>query len=190
MSFNSSKAVACIFKKIGSRPAVLATGFICRQAQAAAPRGGNFYMIGSMGMASSIGLGAALAKPKQPIVVIDGDGAVLMNLGHLPMAGAFGPKNFYHIVIDNGRYESTGGQASLAADIKLEDIAKASGYRSAKRVATESALSSALTRFFKSPGPAFLLVKVKPESSEAPPRVADSPEEITRKFSAALQSGK
>jgi thiamine pyrophosphate-dependent acetolactate synthase large subunit-like protein len=187
---NSSQAVAHIFKKIGPRPAVLATGFICRQAQAAAPRDANFYMIGSMGMASSIGLGAALARPKQPVVVIDGDGAVLMNLGHLPMAGSFAPKNFYHIVVDNGRYESTGGQKTLSKDVKLENIAKASGYRSAKGVATEAALKSALTNFFKSPGPAMLVVRVKPETGETPPRVHDSPEEITRKFSAALQSGK
>lgn len=187
---NSSQAVALIFKKIGTRPAVLATGFICRQAQAAARRDANFYMIGSMGMASSIGLGAALARPKQPVVVIDGDGAVLMNLGHLPMAGAFAPKNFYHIVVDNGRYESTGGQATLSKSVKLEAIAKASGYRSASGVATEAALNSALSKLFKKPGPAMLVVRVKPETGETPPRVTDSPEEITRKFSAALQSGK
>lgn len=187
---NSTQAVAHILQKLGNKPAVIATGFICRQAQAAAARPENFYMIGSMGMASSIGLGAALARPKQPIVVVDGDGAVLMNLGHLPMAGAFKPKSFYHIVVDNGRYESTGGQATLSKDVKIEAIAKAAGYKSAVGVATEAALKTALVRLFKSPGPAMLVVRVKPEKGEAPPRVTDSPEEITRKFSAALQKGK
>lgn len=187
---NSTQAVSLILKKLGNKPAVIATGFICRQAQAGAARPENFYMIGSMGMASSIGLGTALSRPKQSVVVIDGDGAVLMNLGHLPMAGAFKPKNFYHIVIDNGRYESTGGQPTLSKSVRIEAIAKASGYKTAKAVATEAALKSALARFFKSPGPAMLVVRVKPETAAAPPRVVDSPEEITRKFSAAVRSGK
>lgn len=69
----------------------------------------NFYMLGTMGLASSIGLGLALAQPK-PVVVIDGDGSVLTNLGTLPTIGNNAPPNYILMIIDNGSYGSTGDQ--------------------------------------------------------------------------------
>ena len=184
---NSSQAVAHIFKKIGARPVVLATGFICRQAQAAAPRPQNFYMNGSMGMASSIGLGAALARPKQPLVVIDGDGAVLMNLGNLPMVGAMKPANFLHVVLDNARYESTGGQPSLSGAVDLGSIAKSSLYRITKSVRSEMALRRAFPKLLRLRGPSFLLVRVRERAETPPPRIVASPETLTRTFSRSLR---
>ena len=69
----------------------------------------NFYMLGTMGLASSIGLGLALAQPK-PVIVIDGDGSVLTNLGTLPTIGNNAPANYILMIIDNGSYGSTGDQ--------------------------------------------------------------------------------
>src|SRR3989338_9850814 len=79
----SKKALEIIFSFIKKEAVIHATGYICRASQAVKDRPENFYMIGSMGIASSITLGVAIAKPKQKVIVLDGDGAVLMNMGSL-----------------------------------------------------------------------------------------------------------
>ena len=168
-------------------PTVLATGFISRTAQAIQNRKENFYVIGSMGMVSSIALGIALCKPKNKIIAIDGDGAVLMNLGTLPMIGALGPKNLFHIVLDNGSYESTGGQKSLSQAVDLSKIAKSSGYKISKNVATPSALQKTLAEVLRSQGPAFLLVKVQNDSNPAAPRIVSEPDVITENLQSVLK---
>jgi sulfopyruvate decarboxylase subunit beta len=95
----------------------------------------NFYMLGSMGLASSIGLGLALSQRKK-VVVIDGDGAVLMNLGTLATIAVNGPRNLVLIIIDNQAYGSTGYQASFTSHgICLAEIARACGIR--KSIAVE-----------------------------------------------------
>ena len=92
-------------------------------------RSENFYMIGSMGLASSIGLGLALAKPNSNVVVIDGDGSLLMNMGSLVTVFANNPSNLTWIVIDNGAYGSTGNQDTYAQVIDLVDVAKGVGFK-------------------------------------------------------------
>jgi thiamine pyrophosphate-dependent acetolactate synthase large subunit-like protein len=180
-------ALDILFSFVKDEPVVHATGYLARTAQAAKHRPGNFYMIGSMGMASSIALGIALSKPGKKVIALDGDGAVLMNLGALPTAGALAPANFLHVVIDNESYESTGGQPSYSSAVKLERIAKSSGYRHAARVSTPAALKKALPRFLRQKGPSFLLVRVENDPAPAAPRVADEPEVITRLFSESLK---
>ena len=77
-------------------------------------------MIGSMGLASSIGFGLAIKNPKKKIFVFDGDGNILMNLGSLVTIGAKIPKNLIHIVFDNNSHESTGGQPTNSTLVKIE----------------------------------------------------------------------
>mgnify|MGYP000675218840 FL=1 len=89
---------------IRDEPVVHANGFICRESFAQKDREANFYMIGSMGLASSIGLGVALCKPDKKVIIIDGDGNVLMAMGTLAMIAAEAPKNLIHVVIDNEVY--------------------------------------------------------------------------------------
>lgn len=180
-------ALAVILPAIGGTAAVYATGYICRQAQSVKNRAADFHMIGSMGMASSIGLGIALARPAKKIAVIDGDGAVLMNLGNLAMVGAFMPKNFLHIVLDNESYESTGAQDSLSRKIPLDRVARASGYVSAVSVKTAARLRGALSAMLKKKGPSFLLVKVQTDPKPVSARIAKTPEQITRAFREALR---
>ncbi|MBI3316343.1 MAG: sulfopyruvate decarboxylase subunit beta [Candidatus Omnitrophica bacterium] len=183
----SGEAVKIIYSHIKKEPVVLATGYLCRAAQAVGDRPENFYMIGSMGMASPIALGIALSKPRIKILALDGDGAVLMNLGTLPVIGALKPANFFHLVIDNESYESTGGQPSYTAIVALEKIALASGYRTAKRVTSPGALRSAIKKLLsQTKGPAFLLVKTKEGPGCPPPRIQADPAEITRRFSESL----
>ena len=87
----------------------------------------NFYMLGTMGLASSIGLGLALTQPKS-VVVIDGDGSVLTNLGTLPTIANNVADNYILMIIDNGSYGSTGDQPTYAGQkTSLAEVAKACG---------------------------------------------------------------
>ncbi|MFW9877856.1 MAG: sulfopyruvate decarboxylase subunit beta [Candidatus Thorarchaeota archaeon] len=91
----------------------------------------NFYMLGSMGLASSIAFGVALSKPKKKVWCIDGDGSLLMNLGSLSTIANNQPKNLTLIVIDNGSYGSTGNQKTYTSyKTKLETRAKGAGFES------------------------------------------------------------
>jgi phosphonopyruvate decarboxylase len=176
---------------VGDAPVVHANGFICRESFSLGDRPQNFYMIGSMGLASAIGLGVALARPERPAVVFDGDGNLLMNLGILPMIGGgplMGggrPANFVHVVFDNAVYGSTGNQASPSRHARLDAIAAASGYRSAVAVAEGPAVREAVAAALRDGGPAFILVKVTAEEQPAP-RIPYPPEEIRDRFRGAL----
>ena len=87
----------------------------------------NFYMLGTMGLASSIGLGVALAQPKT-VIAIDGDGSVLTNLGTLPTIGNNMPKNYILMIVDNGSYGSTGDQPTYTGrKTDLSGMARAAG---------------------------------------------------------------
>ena len=86
-------ALEDIISLLDDQPVVHANGYICRESFQVKDRPENFYMIGSMGLASSIGLGVALSLPKKKVIVIDGDGNVLMSMGALAMIAASAPKN-------------------------------------------------------------------------------------------------
>jgi sulfopyruvate decarboxylase subunit beta len=105
----------------------------------------HFYMLGSMGLASSIGLGIALAQRDKMVVSIDGDGAVLMNLGTLVTIADQGLENFLLIVIDNEAYGSTGGQRTCTArGADVASIARGAGAQIVRSVDSEDGLLSAL----------------------------------------------
>src|SRR5216683_5789083 len=90
----------------------------------------NFYMWNSMGMASSIGLGLALARPDLRVVVLDGDGSILMNLGSLATERTSGVRNLVHVIWDNGGWEITGGQpAGSPFGVDLEAVARGCGFQ-------------------------------------------------------------
>jgi len=138
-------------------------------------------MLGSMGLALSIGLGVALAQPHRRVAVLDGDGNLLMSLGALAMAGHMAPPNLMHIVIDNQQYASTGGQASLSGSVKMQMLALAARYRIALEASDQAQLSEALEQMRATEGPSFLRVLVS-AGVEVAPRVPRSPEEIARTF--------
>ena len=114
---------------------------------AAGDRPRHFYTWGSMGLASSIGLGLALARPDLRVVVLDGDGSLLMNLGSLATIGLLQPSNLTVVVMDNEAYATTGGQATpTASGADLAAAARAMRIAEAVTVWSESALRASLDR--------------------------------------------
>ena len=170
------EAVKIIAKNAGKNPIVSANGFMSRDLFEMNDKKSNFYMIGSMGLASSIGLGIALKNPKKQVFVFDGDGNILMNLGSLVTIGSLKPKNLIHVVFDNNSHESTGGQPTNSSQINLEKIAKVVNYNIFV-VQSKTKLMSVLKNIKKLQGPIFLLVKISP-SKERSKRVSWDPKTI------------
>jgi thiamine pyrophosphate-dependent acetolactate synthase large subunit-like protein len=122
----------------------------------------NFYLWGAMGGAVMIGLGVALAQPKLPVVVITGDGEMLMGMGSLATVGLQQPKNLTIIVLDNEVYGETGGQAShTGTNADLVAVAKACGITNARAIATMAEIEMfARSMQDISSGPRFASIKI------------------------------
>jgi len=171
---------------VGDELVIACNGMIGREVFTADDREGTFYMIGSMGLASSIGLGVALCRPDRRVLVIDGDGNVLMGAGALASVAAAAPKNLLHVVLDNESHGSTGGQRTVSGRVPLEAMARGAGYRSAERVDAAD-LAARLPEFLRIEGPAMLLVKVEPGNVKGIARVSHTPPEIARRFARQAQ---
>ena len=151
------------------------------------PHGRDFLTVGSMGHASSIALGAALAKPDAAVTCLDGDGAALMHMGALAAIGVLKPPKLRHIVLNNGAHDSVGGQPTAAFGIDLAAIARACGYRRIYRADTLQTLRQVLRE--RRDGLEFIEVRVRRGSRPELGRPKSSPVENKTAFMAAL-SGK
>ena len=178
-------ALTAARKALGAEPVIHANGYICRESFAVGDRPQNFYMIGSMGLASAIGLGLALARSQSPTVVFDGDGNLLMSFGILAMVGGLRPRRLVHVVFDNEVYGSTGNQASPSRGVRLDRVAAAAGYRSAVAVSDAAGVERAVQRAVTTDGPHFILAKVTTEEADVP-RIPFSPAEIRDRFRASV----
>ena len=185
-ALTTRQAIATVVRQLDRERVITTTGYICRDTQAAGDRPENFYMIGSMGIASSTALGVALASPEQTVVVFDGDGAALMGLGAMPAITATAPKNLIHVVFDNEAYASTGRQPTYSSSVDLDLVAKASGYRVVSRADSEETLVAAWREIRRRDGPSFLLVKCVPDEGSPADRVGLEPEAITARFREAI----
>jgi phosphonopyruvate decarboxylase len=181
-------ALEIALKAAGDDPVTHANGYICRESFSLADRPQSFYMIGSMGLAPAIALGVALAQPARRVVVFDGDGNLLMNLGILAMIAAQRPSNLVHLVFDNEVYGSTGNQASLSRDVRLDRLAAAAGFATTAAVSDPWALDAALGTVTATTGPHFVLVKVTAEEADVP-RIPYTPAALRDRFRAAVQGG-
>jgi sulfopyruvate decarboxylase subunit beta len=170
------EAVKIVAKNAGKNPIVSANGFMSRDLFEVNDKESNFYMIGSMGLASSIGLGIALKNPKKRIFIFDGDGNILMNLGSLVTIGSLKPKNLIHVVFDNHSHESTGNQPTNSSKINLEKIAKNANYKIFV-IKSKRKLILILDQIKKLQGPIFLLIKIS-ISTERSKRVSWEPKDI------------
>ncbi len=155
------KVVADILKPRGDALVVTGLGSPTYDAAAAGDHVNNFYLWGAMGGAAMIGLGLALAQPKRRVLVITGDGEMLMGLGSLATIGAQHPRNLSIIVLDNEHYGETGMQEThtrWTAD--LAGVAKATGFRHAATLYDPQQLKIWIPKFYRTPGPILAAVKV------------------------------
>lgn len=180
-----ARAIEALFGLLTDQPVIICNGFPSREACKIQDRPANFYMIGSMGVAAAIGLGVALAKPEKKVVVLDGDGNVLMGLGTLATIAALKPKNLIHVVLDNEVYGTTGNQPTYSRIVRLEQLAKAAGYVNVERVREREDLVYEFKDMLGKDGPSFLLVKVT-EQVEDVDRVPHDPPVITQRFRKAI----
>ena len=155
-----------------------ATGFSGRELYQCAKHKGKFYMMGSMGCLSAIGLGIARENPDNNIFVLDGDGALLMKMGTLSTIGYYHPKNLIHLCFDNNQYESTGGQPTTSVKTDFSIIAKACGYKSTNFVTKIEDFQKIFQNLEKYENPHFIHIKIKSGTVENLERPSDSPEEM------------
>lgn len=183
-------AISVILGSVEPDDLVLSTtGMISREVFVTDDRPANFYMLGSMGLLSSFGLGLALQFPDKRIYILEGDGSALMSLGALPLIAAERPQNLIHIILDNEAYESTGAQPSISSKVDLAEIGKSCGYARAVRVEDSESLERALGDADSNTGPHLILVKVGIAPVKDIPRVAHTPAEIRDRFKASMLPG-
>ena len=161
---------------------IAANGFISRDLFSISDTRPTFYMIGSMGLASSIGLGIALKDPEKRVFVFDGDGNILMNLGSLTTIGSLKPKNLIHVVFDNSVHESTGSQPTNTNFVSVEKIAKACNYNHTFTVRTKNNFEKILCKIKKLKGPIMIVVKIQQSNRERSGRVRYEPVEMKESF--------
>ena len=121
----------------------------------------DFLTVGSMGHASQIALGIALAKQDRKVWCFDGDGASIMHMGSMAIVANKAPKNYVHVVFNNGAHDSVGGQPTVGLKINLPTVATAVGYQQVYSVETKDYLNELLAKIKNQEGPFFLEVKVK-----------------------------
>ena len=153
--------------------------------QVAHDRPTNFYMGNAMGLASSVGLGLALARKESPVILLDGDGSLLMNLGSLATETVSMPKNLIHVLWDNKAYLETGHQPTATAyRTDLAKVAEGAGFEKVERVETLDAFKKAFDKALAGPGPVFIHALV--EAKRGKGNVNKSPTWYKHRFMDAL----
>jgi len=154
------EAINTIMETISSQDVVISTtGLISREIFEKFDSERNIYVPGSMGLASSIGLGLAMVQPTMRIVVIDGDASLLMNLGSIVTIGNKKPTNLLHIVLDNEAYASCSEERSMSDTAYLDKLAHNVGYQYVRAVRCQEDLKRAIMEFRQGPG--FILTKIE-----------------------------
>ncbi len=179
--------IKSIMEYINDEIIVCNIGFPSRELYQIKDRAKNFYMLGSMGLASSIGLGLAMSKDNidtyEQIVVFDGDGSILMNMGSLVTIFNQNPKNLILIVFDNGCYGSTGNQCTYAENTDLLEVAESIGFKDCYKyedIDFEEILAK------KQENSIFIHYKILPGNADSP--IIDlSPDEIRDRFMEAIK---
>lgn len=146
----------------------------------------DFYTVGSMGCSASIALGIALQKKDKQILVFDGDGAILMQLGALSTIGHYKPKNLKHFIFNNQAHDSTGGQPTNSSTVDFEKVALACGYRSVKTVGKKEDLINSVRNVKKQDGPALVIINVNKGSRKELGRPTTTPIQNKETFMGVL----
>lgn len=160
---------------------IATTGYTGRELYALRDRPNQLYMVGSMGCASSFGLGLALARPDLRVVIVDGDGAALMRMGNLATIGSYGGSNLIHLLLDNEAHDSTGAQATVSANVRFADIAAACGY-AASFTGNDPCLVEELFTLQDLDGPRFGHIKIRTGAMDNLPRPHIAPPDVLRRL--------
>ncbi len=147
----------------------------------------DFLTVGGMGHASAIALGIAKREPEREVWCFDGDGALLMHLGGLAVIADHAPRNYLHVVFNNGVHDSVGGQPTSIGVVDIPAIARAAGYRSAARLSDLADLPAAVADMRGSGGPALLELRVRPGNRPGIGRPTRTPAESKRTFMDAIR---
>lgn len=164
---DSIEAVRILRERLRDEVVVSSLGTPSFLLHAAGDRPLNFYMWAAMGVASSVGLGLAIARPERKVVVLDGDGAALMNLGGMVTVGWRAPKNLIWMVLENGVFLETGRQPiATAGGADLVAIARGAGLPNAAASDDPADLATLLDRALAEPGPTLVVARV---AADEPP---------------------
>ncbi len=177
-----AQALARIIEVTPARDTVLiaSTGFTGRELYALSDRPNQLYMVGSMGCASSLGLGLAMLRPDLRVFVIDGDGAALMRMGNMATIGTYGPSNLYHLLLDNEAHDSTGAQATVSGNVDFAAVALACGYGHVMRAESVDAIADLVAT--TAHGPHFLHLRIKTGTLENLPRPTITPSAVLQRL--------
>lgn len=151
--------------------------------------GRDFLTVGSMGHSSSIALGIALEKRERTVWCLDGDGAFIMHMGAISNIGSLSPKNYRHIIFNNGAHESVGGQPTVGFQLDIQAIAHACGYPEVYSVSTSEEIKQTLRALSGVDGPALVEIRVKIDSRENLGRPTTTPRDNRRIFMDFLENG-
>ena len=167
LTMSREEAIQTVAAALGEKDCIVSTtGMISRELfeyRASMNQGHerDFLTVGSMGHASQIALGIALAQPERRVWCFDGDGAAIMHMGSMAIVANKAPKNYVHVVFNNGAHDSVGGQPTVGLKIDLPTVAKAVGYKATYSVDSKAELESVLAKVNSFESPVLLEIKVK-----------------------------
>lgn len=182
-TMSREEAIQTVVSELGDKDCIVSTtGMISRELfeyREAQGQGHNrdFLTVGSMGHASQIALGIALAQPNRRVWCFDGDGATIMHMGSMAIVADKKPKNFVHVVFNNGAHDSVGGQPTVGLKINLPAIAMAVGYKATISIDNQNELKQYLSQLAKQEGPVLLEIKVKKGNRKDLGRPTTTPQE-------------
>ena len=167
LTMTREEAIQTVAAALGEKDCIVSTtGMISRELfeyRTAMNQGHerDFLTVGSMGHASQIALGIAMVKTDRKVWCFDGDGAAIMHMGSMAIVANKAPKNYVHVVFNNGAHDSVGGQPTVGLKIDLPAVAKAVGYKATFSVDSKTDLSVILSEAKNLEGPILVEVKVK-----------------------------
>src|SRR6185295_12805315 len=165
--FKRNDALIAVKDLFGDTPCFVTVGLTWSEWCRARPSDGNFHLK-TLGSGSSVGLGLALALPNRKVAVLDGDGAVIMNVNGLVTVGRVRPKNLIHIVFDNKIYESSGCIPTASAfNLDIAEFGRAAGIQSVRKVNKLDDFKAAVKNAFATDGPHFIVAEVQPAKEDA-----------------------
>lgn len=146
----------------------------------------NFYFEDAMGLALPLALGLAVGQPKRPVIVVEGDGALMMHMGALVTVGAVNPANLTVLLIQNGVHAASGGQALTNARLDLAQLARASGIARAENIANPEALADKMRASTGRDGAECLVLATEPDLDVVKPPIALDPVVTKHRFMTAI----